>query len=188
MRHLTPIILGAALALLSACAPTGTTISRVEIGQRYEPTEQGYLGGKGAIMPTVIWNNPLPQAAGDWRTALTRYRPGTPLTFVPLEDVPEDQRRQRFVLLFAPPPGMVDMSLCSMDAPPESAQQGAGPFSWRAAYCVGKRTVNEAVGQLAAKPAPGADTMAPVLPELAISLFPLVNPHLKGERCLLPSC
>lgn len=188
MRYATLAILGAALAAVGGCASSSTMISRVEIGQRYEPTEQGYLGGKDAIMPTVIWNNPLPQAADDWRATLTRYRPGTPLAFVPQEEVPEDQRRQRFVLLFAPPPTMVDMSLCSMDAPPEPAQQGTGPLSWRAAYCVGNRTVNEAVGQLATKPAPGADSMAPVLPELAITLFPLVNPHLKTERCFLPNC
>lgn len=176
------------LVALAGCAVSQTSISRVEIGTRYEPTEQGYLGGKDAILPTAIWNNPLPEASSTWRNVLTQYRPGTPLSFVPLEEVAEDQQRHRFVLLFAPPATMVDRSICALTAAPPMAEEGQGPYRWRAAYCVGDRTINEAVGQLAAKPATGADSMAPVLPELALSLFPLVNPHLKNERCFVPNC
>jgi len=173
---------------LAGCAVGQTSISRVEIGNRYEPTEQGYLGGKDAILPTAIWNNPLPEAAANWRGILTQYRPGTPLSFVPLNEVAEDRQRHRFVLLFAPPVTMTDLSICALTSAPPAVEEGQGPYRWRAAYCVGDRTINEAVGQLATKPAAGADSMAPVLPELALSLFPLVNPHLKNERCLVPTC
>lgn len=176
------------LTALVGCAVTQTSISRVEIGNRYEPTEQGYLGGPDAILPTVIWNNPLPQAAAAWRGTLTRFRPGTPLAFVPLDEVAEDKRRHRFVLLFAPPATMADRTVCSLKEAPQAVEEGQGPYHWRAAYCVGARTINEAVGQLATKPAMDADSMAPVLPELAITLFPLINPNLRNDRCIVPGC
>lgn len=186
IRTVTTLALAA--ALLGACAGQ-TMISKVEIAENYEPTEQGFLGGEKALMPTEFWNNTLPGAEAGWRKSLETYKPGTPLKFVPVNGLAKEDIRQRFVLLLAAPKTMVDGTICALKQPPVAAKPAADePYLWRAAYCVGERTVNEATGVLSAPPVAGGDTVAPLLPQISQALFPTYNRNKRERSCALPSC
>jgi len=193
-RHSSPntsliAIMAAALAL-TACAYSGTSVSRVEVAETYEPTEAGFLGGEDRSMPTVIWHGPGAEAEAPWLAAFSRYRPGAPLTFTAATAADGAQARHRVMILFTPPTRLADAGLCRLaEAPAPAAKSPGQGTAWRVAYCVGDRTRSEASGMLSSGPDGSLpQAFGALAPELALRLFPVVNPHRRGERCLPPRC
>ncbi len=183
--HLKPGLVSAFAAVTLAACAGGTTVSRVNIAHSYLPDELYVVATGENELRTVVVGDPFGMPKDAFAklvlASLERQNFGPPLN-LSTDPQREDARKRQVVLAFNLTSIKQADSLCSGVAETAKSTDTGGALTVTGVYCIGGGGyLTQATARSDKVTGADSEQFRKVMSQLAIALFPDVNPHLRPD-------
>ena len=183
--HLKPGLVGALAAVTLAACAGGTTVSRVNIAHSYLPDELYVVATGENELRTVVVGDPFGMPKDAFAkvvlASLERQNFGPTLN-LSTDPEHEDARKRQVVLAFNLTNIKQADSLCAGAADTVKSTDTGGALTVTGVYCSGGGGyLTQATARSDKVTGADSEQFRKVMSQLAIALFPDVNPHLRPD-------